>query len=342
MNIWLINRTTGETQMTQTSEYQMANDYVTAERSRFTIIDSSITYNRGDYIVAKFEASNKFAYLGIIESVENKEFVANTILSLANFEIVTTRCKGDSFEKHARDLLMKYLVNDPTKNAANIVIDVEGDTPHLYQPKDPPTPVSLMKYLINGFKKYNIVWEFVKFENGLIYTVIKAKKVVRQLENKVDAFFDWKFSNTEVGIGVKNMLVIVDKSTTNMEAPKILSTWFLTTDNEVTQNNKDPKISKPTMTTVNIYDTTVTDKPAYIDVAKSELSGNTYSHEISCKMRRNNYILDVEDISLGLLVNIRYDNVVYKSVLSGYRIEDEESIELQFGHIRSRFSELLG
>lgn len=123
-----------------------------------------------------------------------------------------------------------------------------------------------------------------------------------------------------------------------------MGTWYLTTDNEVTKTLSD-KVARPTMTEVYIYDeeqaANQEDKPSLDDIAKDQLKGNSYSHEISCKVRRDNHILPVDQIKVGLLVDIVYDNVKYQSVLSGYRIEENTYVELNFGHIRSRLGEYM-
>ncbi|HCB27585.1 MAG TPA: hypothetical protein DEP40_04285, partial [Enterococcus sp.] len=70
------------------------------------------------------------------------------------------------------------------------------------------------------------------------------------------------------------------KAMKDIEKPIILSTWYLDEENNLTQDGSKENITKPTVTLVNIYDQTAEDKASYEDVAKSELKGNTYSHEI--------------------------------------------------------------
>lgn len=347
MNIWLIPRNGTNVQMTKTSDYEIINDMITIERSRFKILDSSIRFSRGDFIVAKFEGTTQFAYFGIVESVEEKTFVCNTIMSLANFEIITTRQSGQSFEEHAKLLLDTYIVKDRTKDMSNLIIETASDTPYLYQPKEPPATANLMKYIINGFRKYNIVWEFVKWEAGKLYTRLIRIEDKYAIKNNLTDVYDWEFSNTKVGIGVENMLRIYDKSTTNMEKPVLKGTFYLTTDNEIVSNSADSRIAIPTETKVFIYDKesySTTDgkkPPTFAEIARSELSGNVYAHEIDCKLLTNSTIFPTDLIRLGLLVNITYDGIVYPSVLSGYEITDPSYIRLKFGHIRSRLSEYM-
>lgn len=319
----------------------MSTDYITMDPSRFKILDKDIVYKKGDYLIGKFEDTALFSYFGIITSKEDDVFVTKSLLALLDFEIPTARIKGPSFEAHARDLIYKYLINDATKDASNIVITIESNTAHNYQPKEPPSQTNMTTYMINGFRKYNVVWEFVKVKDGKIYTVLKRVTKKVKIKNNVDYLYDWSFSNTEVGVGVANKLLIVDKTTTDMMNPKILSTWYINEENELTQNANDPKIYKPTKTVVNIYDTTDEKKPTYNDVADEELKGSTYSHEIQCTMRRGNLLISDEDLLIGTLYEIVYDGETYQSVIAGYAFNDDVTVELRFGHIRSRLSEIL-
>lgn len=342
MNIWVLKRDLkGEVQHTKTSEHDMNEDYITMDSSRFDIIDKDITYNKGDYLIAKFEDTSNFSYFGVITSKEDNTFVCRTMLSLLDFEIPTARIKGDSFEAHARDLIYKYLINDSTKLAGNIVVDIGSNTKHNYQPKEPPSVTNMTQYMINGFKKYNIVWEFVKVENGKIYTILRKVTTKRSLKNNLDYLYDWEFSNTEVGVGVSNRLLIVDKASKDMMNPKILSVWYMTETNELTQDYRHPDIYKPTKTAVSIYDTTDENRPTYEDVADEVLKDSTYSHEIRCTMRRNNHIITDDDIKIGTLYSITYDGQIFESVVAGYSFSDDLEVELRFGHIRSKFTELL-
>lgn len=341
MNIWCLSRDLKEVQHTQTSEHDMNTDYITVDPSRFSILDKEITYRKGDYLVGKFVDTSLFSYFGIITSKEDNTFVTKPLLSLLDFEIPTARIKGASFEQHAVDLINMYLVKDPTKDASNIVVTAVTNTPHNYQPKEPPSQTTLMRYMINGFKKYNVVWEFVETKDGKIYTQIRKVSRKVAIKNNLDYIYDWSFSNTEVGSGVANKLLIVDKTTNDMMKPKILSTWYITEDNELTQTASHSRIFKPTKTIVNIYDTTEADKPSYLDVADEALKGSVYSHEILCTMRRGNLLISDEDITIGTLYSISYDGEIYESVIAGYSFKDDLEVELRFGHIRSKFSELL-
>ena len=341
LNIWIIKRNGETSDHRKTVSYEINRDYLTAEKSTFEVLED-VEFQNGDFLMAKFQDGKGVAFFGVIDSSENKTIVCNDIFSLVNFEFPATRISGDSFENHARNLINRYLIQDQNKVMNILDINVTSNTRHIYQPAEPPTPTNLMKYLINGFKKYNVVWSVDGIENGRIKSRIHACTDTIQIKDNVYSFIDWDVSTTEVGKGVENHILIINKNTTNSEGPNILSQWWLTSDNEVVNNHDHPNIVKPTKTKVWIYDTTEEDKPSYEDVANSELKGRYYSHEIMVKIPTDSEIIDFDILTIGRLATIVRNEVTYQSVLTGYLLNDEEEyITLYFGHIRSRLSELL-
>lgn len=341
MNIWVIGRDGKIRDATESYSYEIDMDVLTTNKSSFTLMDESIRYLKGDFIMGKEPGSRKLKYFGIIDSFEDKKMICNDIITLINFEFPATRMNGQSFESHMKNLITRYLINDFGKELSILEIEVVTNTPHTYQPVDPPTPTNMMKYLINAFKKYNITWTFDRFENGKIYTRIENVKSTIQMKDNVNSFNNWSVSTTEVGKGIENHLIIVNKTTTNSESPVVLSEYWLTTENEVTASINS-KVFLPTRTRIWVYDTEATDKPTYLEVAESDLKGSYYAHEISVDAFKNNNIIDVFNLYHGMLATIIRENVTYQSVLTGYTFDSEsELVELRFGHIRSRLSELL-
>lgn len=342
MMIWVINRAGQTVGLEQCTSAKFGEDNVDKSKSTFPLINPTKQYQKGDFVLAKKTEKDSFNFFGVIDSYEDDTLMCNDISILANFDIPTAKISGISFEQHYLDLLNKYLFNDPTKGISIIEVEIRTNTPHLYQPAETPSTVNLMKYLTNAFKKYNIVWGFDRFEGGKIYTYLEAVKESFQLKNNIDDFRNWSISTTEVGKDTENMLYIIDKTTTDMMNPKVLATYYLTEENNVVTNANDSKIIKPTRSKVNIYDTTQTNAPTYAQVAASELKSSFYSHEITVDASINNRMINMHNIRTGLLATIYYDDRTYKSVLSGYEYEEGgDTIQLKFGNIRSRISELL-
>ena len=342
VNIWIIDRKGAITQEPiVVSKAAIQPDYITQDSSTFELpYDASFV--RGDFILAKVMYSSEVSFFGVISSYEDKKVVAKDLLGLVNFEFPATRMSGSSFEQHFKNLVNRYLLQDASKDLNILDIEVKTNTSHIYQPDEPPKATNLMSYAINGFKKYNVVWRFDKFENGRIKTVIEAISESMQLKDNIADFQDWEVSTTEIGKNTQNHLLIVNKNTTNSEGPNVLAERYLTTNNDITSNVNDPAVFKPTTTKVSIYDTTATDKPSYDDLANSELKGNYYSHEITFTMSKVNEFFSIEKLKLGMLATIYKSGKIYKSVLTGYEYpSDSDRVKLKFGHVKSRLSELL-
>lgn len=342
MNIWLIKRNGQIYESTQSSNFEIDTDIISGDKSFFDVQDEKIRFDHGDFLFAKEPSGGKITYFGLIVSRENKHIVTNDLVNLLNFEFPATRFSGNSFEHHAKQLIQRYLIDDATKEMNILDIEIGSNTKHIYQPAEPPTPTNLMKYLMGGFKKYNVVWEFIRFDDGIIYTRIVSVKDEIQIKNNVDIFRNWDISTTEVGKGIDNHLYIVNKTTTNSEAPLILAQYWLTTQNEVTDNPKNVLINKPVKSKVVIYDTTEENKLSYFETAEAEIKGSYYSHEISFQVSKSNALVDVETLRIGSLSVLYHEDNVYKSVLTGFSLaSDSDLMTLRFGHIRSKLSELL-
>ena len=317
-------------------DFEVGIDEIEEEASSF-VLDKYIKVKSGDFLLAKYIPSGKIVYFGVISSQEDKKINCKGLLSLAESEIPTVKITGNNYEEHIRRLIEYYLLNDTTKCLKNILdVKAESITSHSYQAVE-TNKRRLNEYIINGFKKYNVKWYFKEIKGGKIYTGIRAIKDSIHLKDNSSEFNDWDVFVKDPGPGNENKLIFVDKAMKDIENPAILSTWYLDDENNLTQDSSDKNITRPTVNLVNIYDQTMEDKPSFEDVAKSELKGNAYSHEIKVSVVLNAKNINVEDIETGLLATIVYKNQTYKSVLTAWRIiSTKNMIELTFGNVRSR------
>jgi|GEM_PF-2232465 len=341
--------------------WEINRDYLTNEKSRFSPINV-MNFDVGDFILAKTtmgryrktsdrDDSVDPIYFGIIESEEKGQsniINARDFYNIVNFEFPATVQSGSNVQQHLKNLLYLYLINDPTKNAANIEISIIGNPiPWAYQPNTPPTPTNLNDYLVNVFKKYLVTWEAVDIYydhagNIHIDTQIGPKSNTFSLKNNVYDFANWSVYYTPANKDVPNMLQIVDKwTTTNMETPNILSTWYLQKDGTLTQSFND-NIFVPTINIVAIFDNTETDPPTFLEIAQSNLAGSTYAHEINFDVNLDSKIIYVPDLEIGIKANIVHGTDLYPSVLTGYTLSAANKwASLKFGNIRSSLQSVL-
>lgn len=336
----------------QCFDWTINNDYVSASQSEFyTLEDVNINPAVGDYILVKKRSSDNlltgtgFLFFGVIQSYSDGVVIANLLTELLNFEIVTASITGADVISHMYNLILTYLVNDPTKTIGNLGVVLDSEKiAFSYQPSDPPSTVNLREYFQNCFKKYGVIWEITSLDlqpNGQykIITKIHRPKYSLQIKDNVSAFINWEVYVNPTKASGENMIQIIDKATTNMMNPTILSTWYIQDDGEVTQ---DPtNVTKPTRNTVYIYDTEQEDPPTYESVARSELSANLYSHEIEFDFRPDNILLTEDQIRIGTICDVRAKKGQYESIISGFsKSSANDIVHVQLGNLRSTLQSL--
>ena len=134
LNVWIINRRSNVLFSGVALTYDINRDYLTSEKSSFTLSVGESEELIGCFLLAKFLHGKGTAFFGVIDSFENSNVVCNDIFSLVNFEFPATRFTGNSFETHARNLIHRYLVQDEGKDIAILDMAILSNTPHTYQP----------------------------------------------------------------------------------------------------------------------------------------------------------------------------------------------------------------
>lgn len=298
-------------------------------------LDREVEVFTGDWLRAKDSISGKVWYFGFVDSSEKKKVRCRGLLGLADSTIVTRQTSGSSFELHSLNLVRKYLLQDSTKNLPCLDVQIESNTSHAYQATDISVK-KLNSYLINGFKKYNVKWYFKALSKEKILTAFKTNVKTIRFTDTTSEIFGWDVFVKRSNSGNENEILIVDKNVSDMENPIILATYYLA-ENGITQNPNDTTITRPTVTTTYLYDTTATDKPSYESVANSELKGNAYSHEISFYIRFDSQNFDIDEIETGLYADIYYHGINYKSVITALSVSNDlEALKVTCGNVRSR------
>ncbi|MCL2536946.1 MAG: hypothetical protein FWE51_01505 [Coriobacteriia bacterium] len=340
----------------QSYDWDISRDYLTNEKSSFVPF-GTWEAQQGDFLVAKSSlldwvsksGNRRFKpfYTGVFDSFESEKIVCCDLYNLLNFEFVATRMTGTDVTGHLFALIMQNLINDTTKNIGDIEVSADNSAINWsYQPAEPPTATNMVTYFINAFRKYNVLWDVDYFEDsgiGALKMVTSVRHVARRisLKDNTSAFLDWDVYVDPGGFSEQNKLVIVNKKTVDMLAPMVMSTWYIRSDGEIVQV-ADEGVHRPTRDKVFIFDTTQQDQPTQLEVARAELSASNYSHEINFNMKKSNSLLDWHDLEMGMLANIVYNNDIFESIMTGYRVSSgSDLIGLRFGYVRSTLQQLL-
>ncbi|OIM82987.1 hypothetical protein ATY00_10300 [Oenococcus oeni] len=97
---------------------------------------------------------------------------------------------------------------------------------------------------------------------------------------------------------------------------------------------------QPTQITISLFDKTATDNSTYAQIADQTLTGNEYSHQIIFSMPIENNFFSVEQLEIGLLATIVYNQTTYSSVLTAYEMSSsDDTISVTFGNLRNSLSD---
>lgn len=330
-----------------TLTYDLQMDALSNATSTFVIDDGGVSL-LGDYIAIKIANTNTLLYYGQLTAVDMADdtnlntLTACYIWNVLNGEIIVTNKSGTSYEAHLLNLIKGYIASTSSNNILGHALTSSTNTAFAVTSSDGTNTSNFIDYMIRGFKLHNVVMTVSGLSINTDKTVpyYYPKIDIHQVtdtwnftNNKYD-FTGWTVSDSRGLRGYNNELWIVDKASTNMEAPSVLARYWLQTDGMVV-NSLNSNVIQPTQVHVYQYDKTATDNPTNDSIAQTELSGNSYSHSIQFSMPIDNNFMPLDKVKLGLQSNIYYNQTLYKSVLSSYSLNsDSDTISLIFGNLR--------
>lgn len=327
--------------------YQIEMDALSNATSTFILNDNGAT-QIGDYIAVKIGNTNNLLYYGQVSTVDSSQdsnvttLTACYIWNVLNGEMIVTNKSGNSYEQHLINLVKQYIDSTGSMNVIGQSLSNSTNTAFSVTSSDGANTSNFIDYLIRGFKLHNVVLDVTGIGQGtsngvpFYYPKIDIHQVtdVWNFKNNKYDFTGWTVSDSRGLRGYNNELWIVDKASNNMESPTIIAKYWLQNDGSVVKSLND-KVVQPTQVHIYLYDKTATDNPSNDSIAQTELSGNSYSHNIQFSMPLNNNFLPLDKVHLGLQSNIYYNDKIYKSVLSGYSLSsDGNTIALTFGNLR--------
>ena len=327
--------------------YDLQMDALSNATSTFVIDDGGVSL-LGDFIAIKIANTNTLLYYGQLTAVDMADdanlntLTACYVWNVLNGEIIVTNKSGTSYETHLLNLIKGYIASTSANNILGRALTASTNTAFSVTSSDGTNTSNFIDYMIRGFKLHNVVMTVsgLSINTDKIVPYYYPKIDIHQVtdtwnfkNNKYD-FTGWTVSDSRGLRGYNNELWIVDKASTNMEAPSVLARYWLQTDGTVV-NSLNSNVIQPTQVHVYLYDKTATDNPTNDSIAQTELSGNTYSHSIQFSMPIDNNFMPLEKVKLGLQSNIYYNQTLYKSVLSAYSLNsDSDTISLTFGNLR--------
>jgi len=327
--------------------YSISMDAISNDTSTI-IVQKDNLINVGDYIAIKDLNTNSLLYYGQINTVDVNDLddivtiSSNYIWNLLNGDIIVKNISAKSYEKHIITLIKQYIQSNIKVNPLSLYLKNSTNTEFSVSESDGITTINFIDYIIRGFKLHNVIFDIteigVGINNGIPFYFpkidIHQNTMELNIKNNIYDFVNWSVTDSRNIRGYNNELWIVDKNSIDMENPIILKKYWLKKNGSITESINDD-VTLPTQVHIYLYDKSLPDNPSYLNIAQSELSGNSYSHNIQFSIPIKNNFISFDDLKLGLQSNIYYNNTVYKSILTGYSFNsDSDLILLNFGNLR--------
>lgn len=334
-------------------DYDLIYDYIDNSNSTFVLNDNGAS-SLGDYIAIRIQDSSSLLYFGVLSQVDlDSDDQADTLTAadfrnVLNGDTIVTAKTGTSFEAHLIKLIKNYFASTATTNVLSYSLTNSTNTSFSVTNSDTIDTYNLVDYIQRGFTLHNVVMSINSLKQGtsstgvpFYYPVVNVHTVSDkiQLKNNIAAFTNWKVTDSRLLRGYANELWVVDQASTDMENPKILTKYWLQADGTIV-SSINSNVIQPTQVTISLCDTTATDNSTYAQIADQTLTGNEYSHQIIFSMPIENNFFSIEQLQIGLLATIVYNQTTYSSVLTAYEMSSsDDTIMVTFGNLRNSLSD---
>lgn len=248
---------------------------------------------------------------------------AKHISNIFNKKVFETEQGNKSLEKHLADLIDINFIHsdDALFNLNYIDTYLRTYTQTEYKPDIDNRLFNLHTYMINCE------------QNKRVSTNFKISG------NRLKVEFENKQQKETVNINADLIEIINAKTTqstnliTKVEAYDRVTgkkySLFLRKDHTTTENKYDDK---------RLIGTTEVISSDSVEKAKEEalnvFKGNRYNHLFEFQLPLNSKLVNTKNLDLGDKINIKIDNIIYESYISGLVIEDSNLIEVKTGNLK--------
>ena len=136
---------------------------------------------------------------------------------------------------------------------------------------------------------------------------------------------------------------------------ELLSTWYLLTDNTVTQNASEPCRVAPYQLAVQEFDSENSDGATEEDAAREALQYNGFNHYIRLTLNKDSRMFpelvigdnvtivpEIDDLTPETTIEPIYEDRVFRSIYTGRKESSESSrVTLIFGKIRVNYTDII-
>lgn len=320
-------------------EYRIDTDYMTNNASEVTLTEETYA-KKGDIIVGLSGLDKTF--IGVITAVDNtkkqisfkhpKELFSDTVLNIFKY----TNTLGYKFELVGgleTILGLAFVATDDTKKKLPLSIEKHGTASGAVWTDDGDT-LNITDFIAWAFDNHNVYLDFdIDFAaNSLVCKIVKNTTTGYVIKDNI------KLSTPTFD---KNELPNYNKAVVyNKDTGGILGTYYLLTDNTVTESEASENRLLPVQTKYISFDIDKGYTP--LEVATSELQGNIYNHCIQYKLSKEQRLVNPFNFKYGDGIKVIYNGREYDSIFTGLKYtKDDPYITCLFGKMRIDFTDRL-
>jgi hypothetical protein len=319
------------------SKYTLDIDEEVNKKSSLTVY-KKLNVLAEDYVVLKNKAD--IEYYGIISDIQNDNGhsihkinllqlsnIFNRKILLANENMITTVGIED---------FIKYTIESEFSNSSDdflnmsyIEVDVLSHTPIVKAVDNEEGIYNFHTFITNAKQNYDINITY-RFEDGKLKLSVYKDTYDTQI-------IDTSFSDVSEYSEVREVKYI-SKVTVKAKDTGLISSWYLQADRTVTTDQNSP---------TRVYGTTellIANTEAEMQqVAFDAFKGNSYSHLVEFKLKKESKLIEVEKLTTGTPIILKTKSGgVFDSYISGKVIDSESSaVYFKCGNLRVTLTDKL-
>lgn len=323
------------------NEYEIILDMVLIQRSSFKLNKTNIDASIGDIVVAK---NDVFSYIGILESIEQKDDYSTIIRTLDfreifNLDILVSSFTGDLIDYLYLLISSHFKTNQDTlQNLDYLTIEKAASvTGTLTFEADKVENISKIFELVS--KSYGISFqtEVVYLRGRITNILFKIVNVQEGLVMKSNFSSILNVETNDSSSQVINKVIYYPRSDNQLHTSSMV--FYLLTDGNITTDMNHPLRYQAVMTKTFIYND---QEYASLETkARSEMVTSKLDHQITFNLDLNNQIfIPFKNFNLGDYISFKHNKKTYDTVVTGLVFKDTLKVaKVILGEYRVKLTE---
>ncbi|QLY40168.1 hypothetical protein HF295_04540 [Hujiaoplasma nucleasis] len=323
------------------NNYQLVLDMVLIKRSSFKVNKININCKIGDILVLK---TDKFSYIGILESIELNDDFTSMIKSLDFREIFNLDTPAISFSGDVADYIYQVITSHFKNNSDSMqnlnYLTIEKETSVNGQLNfDSDKIINISKIFELGSKSYGLSFStdvtYLRGRiTGIVFRILPVKSGIK-MRSDFSSILNIKTNDSTSQL--INKVIFYPRSDNQIH--KSIKTYYLLTNGHITESPIPDKRYNSVMSRTYMYtdkDFDTLDTKARSDMVKSKLD-----HNIEFMIDMNNKVfIPFENINLGDYVSFIHKGKTYESIVTGISFKDSMNYALvTLGEYRVKLTE---